>query len=108
MTTPGRVRTWHDDEGWGVVDSEASPGGCWVHASAVLVPGYRSLRVGQEVLLDFETAEQDGYTFRATEVWPSDQDPVRAAPVSAARSTAYRSSLTLTFDDGSEPEHRSG
>jgi CspA family cold shock protein len=67
MTT-AVVRVWHPDDGWGVVDAEAVPGGCWVHFSVVDVPGYRELRAGQQVLLEFEHVEQDGYAYRATHV----------------------------------------
>jgi hypothetical protein len=27
--TSGVVREWHDDEGWGVLESTETPGGCW-------------------------------------------------------------------------------
>ena len=67
MTT-AVVRVWHRDDGWGVVDAEEVPGGCWVHFSAIDAPGYRELRAGQQVMLEFEPAEQDGYAFRATRV----------------------------------------
>jgi cold shock protein len=69
-TTPASVREWHEEEGWGVLDSPDTPGGCWVHFSALEVPGYRSLKVGQVVRLDWETAAQDGYDYRATAVVP--------------------------------------
>ncbi|MGZ4453535.1 MAG: cold-shock protein [Nocardioides sp.] len=94
----GVVRVWHDEEGWGVVDSEATPGGCWAHFSAVLVAGFRRLRVGQEVLLEAEAVEQDGYAFRAVEVWPADAAPVRTQP-DGGPSAAYRSRLTISFDE---------
>jgi CspA family cold shock protein len=71
MASPGRVRIWHDEEGWGVIDSESTPGGCWAHFSAVRVTGYRALTRDQQVLLDFEAADQDGYSFRAVQVWPA-------------------------------------
>jgi cold shock protein len=91
------VRLWRDEEGWGVVDSPETPGGCWVGFSEVLVPGYRSLRPGQEVELDHEAAEQDGYAYRAVRVRPAGAEPAEATvdPPSAA----YTSTLTLTFDD---------
>ncbi|MGI8701473.1 MAG: hypothetical protein ACR2JU_09765 [Nocardioidaceae bacterium] len=28
MTSRATVRTWHDDEGWGVLDLPETPGGC--------------------------------------------------------------------------------
>ena len=77
MTSSGTVREWHSGDGWGVIDSPETPGGCWAHFSAVLVAGYRSLEAGQEVELLFDVAEQDGFSFVALEVWPSGQTPVR-------------------------------
>lgn len=62
------VREWHDDLGWGVVDSPETPGGCWVHFSTIRRPGFRTLADVQQVLLDFEPAHQDGFFYRATEV----------------------------------------
>ena len=38
---PGVVREWHSDEGWGVIDSDQTPGGCWAHFSDVEMDGYR-------------------------------------------------------------------
>jgi hypothetical protein len=37
----GVVQQWSEEEGWGVVDSAATPGGCWTHFSAVVSAGYR-------------------------------------------------------------------
>lgn len=95
--TPGEVRTWHDEEGWGVVDSPATPGGCWTHFSHVALPGYRSLRSGQPVELEWEPADQDGYAFVAVRVWPRGQPPHDAA--AAGSSSAYHSELTITLDE---------
>ena len=103
MTSRGTVRVWHAEEGWGVLDSTAAPGGCWAPYSAVLVPGYRELAVGATVEFTFETAEQDGYAFRAVEVWPADQVPVRSGFDASGASAAYDSTLTLTFDSEGEP-----
>ena len=89
---------WHADEGWGDVDSAVTPGGCWTHYSAVLVAGHRALDSGEAVEFTFEAAEQDEFAFRAVEVWPADQAPVRNDDVVPGPSAAYRSTLTLTFD----------
>ncbi len=100
MSTRARVSEWHDEEGWGVVESAATPGGCWVHVSSVLVAGLETLDPGTEVELTFEAGGQDGYGYRAVEVWPVGATPVRTAD--AARggpSGAYSSTLRLTFDD---------
>ena len=61
---------WNDDEGWGVVDSTETPGGCWVHFSHVERPGYHSLTPGEAVWLQWETPGQDGYPCRAIRVIP--------------------------------------
>jgi CspA family cold shock protein len=91
---------WHADEGWGVIDSEDTPGGCWAHYSSVLVPGYRALGAGQSVTLDVERAEQDGYSFRAIGVWPTGQEPHRTGIETTRASAAYES----TFDDPERPD----
>ncbi len=96
VTTAGTVREWHADEGWGVIDSDATPGGCWAHFSSVLMTGYRSLSSGQSVSLDFETGRQDGYDYRAVAVWTGSNRP--ATPAAPKPSTAYRSTLRLDFD----------
>jgi cold shock protein len=98
MTSQGTVRVWHAEEGWGVLDSAATPGGCWTHYSAVLVPGYRQLEAGAVVEFTAEAAEQDGYAFRAVEVWPADQPPVGSSDEVTGGSPAHHSTLTLTFD----------
>ena len=103
MPVGGVVRVWHREEGWGVVDSQDTPGGCWAHFSSVLVSGYRELQAGQAVTLDYELAEQDGYMFRATEVWPAGQEPHGVEGDSPGASNAYRSSRTIRLDDPDEP-----
>ena len=83
----GTIRTWHRDEGWGVIDSPATPGGCWCHYSHLwhvetpkLGPdgifegrgGFVAAEEGQAVEFSYEAADQDGYTFRAVSAWPLD------------------------------------
>jgi CspA family cold shock protein len=49
------------------------------------------------VALEWEMADQDGYSYRAVRVWPAGSDPVeRTAERDHA---AYSSTLTLRFDD---------
>jgi CspA family cold shock protein len=98
VSATGVVRTWQAEEGWGVIDSPDTPAGCWAHFSSVLVPRYRTLVAGQSVTFDHEVAEQDGYGFRAIEVWPAGQKPDRTSHEITGPSDAYRSSLTTTFD----------
>jgi CspA family cold shock protein len=96
MADHGTVRVWHDDEGWGVIDSPATPGGCWAHFSNAAVPGYAGFTAGQAVWLESEAAVQDGYAFRAIRVWPHGADPVDRP--SSGSGGAYSSVLTLSFD----------
>jgi cold shock protein len=64
------VREWHDEEGWGVLDSSETPGGCWAHFSEIEMDGYRSLSPGQRVGLEWEAPGQDGYDYRALRIVP--------------------------------------
>ena len=69
--TTGIVRTWSNEEGWGVIDSEATPGGAWAHFSNVAGSGFRSLTPGHQVTFEPETmvgGTQDGYHYRALDV----------------------------------------
>ena len=92
---------WHPDEGWGVIDSADTPGGCWTHFSAVLVPGLRTLDAGALVEFTYEAAGQDGYPYRAVEAWPAGRTPVRTPQVWGP-SAAYTSTVTFTFGDEDE------
>lgn len=68
----GVVRDYDDREGVGVIDSSATPGGCWFHYSMIEVPGVTALAVGQPVHFVFESGvAQDGFAFRALQVRPS-------------------------------------
>lgn len=100
MATLATVRTWSDDEGWGVVDSPQTPGGCWAHFSSAAVPaGYVSFTAGQIVWLEWEAPGQDGYDYRAVRLWPHGQEPQERTVTGGG---AFRSTLTLTFDDPSD------
>ncbi|SDG11172.1 cold shock protein (beta-ribbon, CspA family) [Pseudonocardia oroxyli] len=101
MSTPGQVRVWHDEEGWGVIDSPSTPGGCWAYYSNIAIPDqYRNLDAGQLVELEWESAQQDGFDFRAVRVWPRGEEPYDRPPTPVSEGdTAYRSTLTIYFDD---------
>ena len=71
-----QVREWHEDLGWGVLDSPQTPDGCWTHYSAIetchvqsshggKVYEYTSLSDGDWVDLDWEAPGQDGFEYRA-------------------------------------------
>ena len=85
----GTVREWHDDLGWGVIDSPATPGGCWAHFSTIEMPGYKTLEPGQTVHFTPEPEPVDGYGFCATLVLAGD--------------AAYASSLTIELDGAPTP-----
>ena len=114
MATEGTVREWSADEGFGVIDSTETPGGCWAHFSVIVMDGYRSLQAGQRVSFTFEPASQDGFSYVAITVWPPGVKPETPRPPLAGHgpSAAYRSSLTIRWSNGTvtkndpEPERR--
>ena len=93
MASAGSVRVFHAEEGWGVIDGPDVPGGCWVHFSVIAVDGYRTLERGQRVTFRAEAVRQDGFAYRAVKVWTGDVEPGTVRD-----STAYRSTINLTFD----------
>ena len=76
----GTVREWFPEGGWGVLDCVDTPGGCWAHFSAVVMIGYRELIPGDSINFTFESGPQDGYDFRAAQVWPPGVDPGTSEP----------------------------
>lgn len=67
----GRVVSWDDEAGWGVLTSPEVPGEVWAHFSAIRLAdpgGHRGLRPRDSVLFTWEETDQDGYSFRAVEV----------------------------------------
>jgi len=66
----GQVAAWDVEEGWGVVSSSETPGGCFGHYSHIEGTGFRSLEAGETVEFDWEKPgyKQDGYDFRATRI----------------------------------------
>ena len=65
------VRQWDEDEGWGIIDSEETPGGCWANFSVIEMPGYRFLTAGDSVTLEWEVGEQEGFDYVAVRITPS-------------------------------------
>jgi len=68
------VRDWYDEEGWGVLDSPETPGGCFAHYSDIQAEqgSFRNLTPGQRVQLAWEAPgfKQDGYDYRAVSIVP--------------------------------------
>ena len=92
----GVVSTWNDDEGWGVLASERTPGGCWCHFSALAMAGFRTLSPGTNVEFLYEAAEQDGYCFRAVDAWLVGQR--HRAPASGHGGGQSFSTITFHLD----------
>jgi len=105
MATRGVVRLW-TEEGWGVIDSPETPGGCWTMWVHVMVPGFRELTAGQQVELEWEAPGQDGYDFRAVRTWPLGSEPVDDMVRVEGPSDAYSTKLTVTFDEPGASESR--
>ncbi len=69
-TIRATVRSFSNEEGWGVLDAPECPDGIFVHFSALQMSCLRSIRAGQEVEAEVRTGDQDGYRFVATAVRP--------------------------------------
>ena len=71
MKVRGTVKTWSDEEGWGVLTSPEVPGDVFAHFSSISGSGYRSLIPGGAVSFDYGNAVpggQDGCPFVADNV----------------------------------------
>ena len=68
----GTVKSFSDEEAWGVLTSPEVPGEVWVHIAYIKMDGYRVLRVGQAVDFEWEHSPpgQDGFFYRAYNVRP--------------------------------------
>jgi CspA family cold shock protein len=106
MPSSGTVREWDDDQGWGVIDSADTPGGCWAHFSAIVVPdGLAKVRPGDHVTFTYDAHLQDGFNYRAALVWPPGVRPGTPTPSpQTGASAAYRSRLTIRWRDGTVTE----
>ena len=88
MISHGAVREWDENQGFGVIESDDTPGGCWVWHSSIVMDGLHVLTAGERVSFTYEAAAQDGYNYRAVLVWPP--------PVSSTIFTTHRSRTLLT------------
>jgi cold shock CspA family protein len=95
----GTVLRWSDEDGWGVLTSDALDGTVFAHYSTIRdQAGWRGLRPGQPVAFTWEESGQDGCDHRAVDVYTdTSRTPVEPPPAEPG-SSAYRSWLTIGFD----------
>jgi hypothetical protein len=67
FTQRGILVQWQADEGVGVVEL-SDKRLAWVHVSAIAEPAWTEAHVGMALEGSFETADQDGYSYRAVQV----------------------------------------
>ncbi|MET4922141.1 cold shock domain-containing protein [Streptomyces sp. PSRA5] len=92
----GRVRAWHEEDGWGVLDAANLLEDVWAHFSAVAGDDCVEPRAGQAVTFTVEEAEQDGYRRRAVTVWPEGAATPAATPATTP-ATASPTTSTVTW-----------
>lgn len=97
MGGSGVVRFWSGDDGWGVIDAPATPGGCWAGFADLASDSFWEPREGERVELEWERVEQDGYHFRATRIWPFGASPAVEEPPELP-DDAFHSSLTIEYN----------
>ena len=79
--TTGTVRSWNPNVGWGVIDSPETPGGAWAFFSDIRgVSGYPLLTAGATVEFGWETANQDGFYYRANDIHIVEQPNLPGMP----------------------------
>lgn len=63
--TKGKVKYFNDLKGWGFISTEETEQDVYVHHTSIVMEGFRTLKVGQEVL--YELVSCDG-NFQAQNV----------------------------------------
>lgn len=96
MSDSGIVHSWSGEDGWGVIEASVTPGGCWAGFSDLATNHFWEPRAGDRVEFDWEGAEQDGYQFRATRVWPFGSSPWEQQEEPPG--VGYTSGLGIEFD----------
>lgn len=102
MHTGGVVRQWRADEGWGVIESDETPGGCWTHWTTVRVAGPPALTEGLRVNFTFRERATHGFDYETCEVWRHGEEPVDDSIQLGPDSPAMQSTLSLTFHEPEE------
>lgn len=92
----GRVREWNRDQGWGVIDSDETPGGCFADFGVIQMPGFRELSPRQIVWFEARPGGQDGCAYRATAIALTPELKPQQPP---PPSDAYASRLVIELDN---------
>jgi len=95
----GRVHRWYAEDGWGVLESDALDGLVFAHFSFIRdQTGWRGLEAGQRVAFSWRQPGQDGCEYSAVDVYTTESRK-SVDQHTDRHPDAYRSSLTITFDE---------
>ena len=50
------VREWREEEGWGILTADETPGDIFAHFAVIQMEGYKSLKPGERVEVEVEGA----------------------------------------------------
>ena len=64
----GTVKWFNPDKGYGFISNDDGSGDVFVHFSAIVAEGFRTLTEGQKVTYDTETDPKDASKLRAVNV----------------------------------------
>ncbi|MDD2955677.1 MAG: cold-shock protein [Oscillospiraceae bacterium] len=67
----GTVKWFNAEKGFGFISNEDGSGDVFVHFSAIVSDGYKTLNEGQAVSFDVEPDPRDGSKLRAVNVCPA-------------------------------------
>jgi cold shock protein len=68
-TTTGVVKWWRNEKGYGVIAaSEIAPWDIWCHFSAIEGTGFKELKSGERVEVDYYRADQESFKYIAQRV----------------------------------------
>jgi CspA family cold shock protein len=102
-SSTGVVVAWNGADGLGVIESPDTPGGCWCGWMSITMDRFVGrFDPGTQVEFTYEAVRQDGYDYRAIDMWIPGHRAPRPEPIGG--STGYRSTLKITCDDGSSEQ----
>jgi cold shock protein len=75
-TSVGLVKRWSDAKGHGVIaTAETAPWDVWCHFSAVDMPGFKTLRPGERVEVEYVRSDRLSFKYVADRVRPLEAPP---------------------------------